>query len=385
MSKNTRDTKRSTEYTGKIEKTSLKGDFSVNNLGKEVRSGFDSLVSKNKEPKNDRKSENVTRHISTEEYKARKNYENFRKEKSGRVKINKKHLFILFLPFIIIIAGLIIYIHKLSHIPLAKDPGLKAGEAHDVYEFGPLHPFEMCSMRKPDLFAQLGEPMGRGLGEDDDSKFYRYEYEWFGFTNRTRIYYGREQRIYKAVVDFEDNSYDEVYKKLIESLGTPVDIDEQGEYKDVFWILDSVKYWLSLTDENVPTLEMRLAYYDNPDEYNLSDRPTIIQEDNSHDVTGDRKNDKVLLIGSKAGYTQTVYRYLFVIVGDGKKSHVVKFPKESDGGYYPKLSFEKHKDRDAIVITAENTYAVNENKFLFEKDKLENISSDLKPIKVKSK
>ncbi|MDO4793249.1 MAG: hypothetical protein Q3993_03635, partial [Filifactor alocis] len=105
------------------------------------------------------------------------------------------------------------YIHKLSKAPALSEQNIETGNNTKeglVYQYGPLHPFEMCSMRKPDLIAQLGEPMGEGEGVDEETKYLRYEYEWFGLPTKSKIYYAREQRIYKAVINFHNIEFDEL-------------------------------------------------------------------------------------------------------------------------------------------------------------------------------
>lgn len=276
------------------------------------------------------------------------------------------------------------YIYTLSNTPPLNEKNVSKTEENVesiVYQYGPLHPFEMCSMRKPDLIAQLGEPMGEGEGVDDETKYLRYEYEWFGFPTKSKIYYGREQRIYKAVINFNTVEFEELQSKITEGLGQPLSIEEGQEFKDIIWIKDSIKYWLTKTDEGVNQLEVRLAYFSNPNDYDMGYRPTTIQEMNTVDVTGDGKPDDVMLIGSRSSYTETAYAKLFLLIFSNNQEYLESFPKDLDGGIYPQMEITGTGSDAQIVVTTDNTYVMNKNVFAFSQDEIKNIESVNAPLK----
>lgn len=276
------------------------------------------------------------------------------------------------------------YIYTLSNTPPLNEKNVSKTEENVesiVYQYGPLHPFEMCSMRKPDLIAQLGEPMGEGEGVDDETKYLRYEYEWFGFPTKSKIYYGREQRIYKAVINFNTVEFEELQSKITEGLGQPLSIEEGQEFKDIIWIKDSIKYWLTKTDEGVNQLEVRLAYFSNPNDYDMGYRPTTIQEMNTVDVTGDGKPDDVMLIGSRSSYTETAYAKLFLLIFSNNQEYLESFPKDLDGGIYPQMEITGAGSDAQIVVTTDNTYVMNKNVFAFSQEGIKNIESVNAPLK----
>lgn len=299
-----------------------------------------------------------------------------------RAPLLKTLLFVLPVLLMMVIGGY--YIHKLSNAPALTEQNIETGNNRQeglVYQYGPLHPFEMCSMRKPDLIAQLGEPMGEGEGVDEETKYLRYEYEWFGLPTKSKIYYAREQRIYKAVINFYNIEFDELQALITKGIGEPLSIEEGQEYKDIIWIKDSMKYWLTQTDEGVNQLEVRLAYYPNPNDYDMGYRPTTIQEVNTIDVTGDGKPDEVSLIGSRNSYTETAYAKLFMLITSEGKTYMEKFPEELDGGLYPQMEISGTGSDAKVTVTTDNTYVANKNVFAFSENQIKNIESTNAPLK----
>lgn len=291
-------------------------------------------------------------------------------------------LFLIPMFLIVLVGG--IYIYYLSSTPALKETDImnqKSSSDGMVYEFGPLHPYEMCSMRKPDLIAHLGEPMGEGDGTEEENRFLRYEYEWFSLPTRSKIYYAREQRIYKAVITFRDIEFEDLQKRITEGIGEPVSVEESKEFKDVIWMKDSIKYWLTKTEEGDLNLEVRLAYYNNPEDLDLGYRPTIVQRSKTVDINGDSKPDDVVLIGSKRAYTQISYDHLYLLVISNGEVYHEEFPKEMDGGQYPQMRIETEGNKKQVVVEAGNNFVLNQNVFVFENDKIKNISSTNEPIK----
>ncbi|MGP1448894.1 MAG: hypothetical protein ACTTKQ_04245 [Filifactor alocis] len=303
------------------------------------------------------------------------------KSYSGNDGVKAKY-FLIPMFFLILVGG--IYIYRLSSAPALKETDLtnqKNSWNGMVYEYGPLHPYEMCSMRKPDLIAHLGEPMGEGDGTEEETRFLRYEYEWFSLPTRSKIYYAREQRIYKAVITFRDIEFDDLQKRITDGVGEPVSVEESHEFKDVIWMKDSIKYWLTKTEEGELNLEVRLAYYENPEDLDLGYRPTIVQRSKTTDVTGDNKPDDVILIGSKRAYTQISYDHLYLLIISNGEIYTEDFPKDMDGGQYPQMRIETEKNKNEIVVESGNNFVLNQNVFVFENNKIKNISSTNEPIK----
>lgn len=135
---------------------------------------------------------------------------------------------------LILVGG--IYIYRLSTAPLLSEKNITSSVAKadkEVYQYGPLHPYEMCSCESRTLDCSLEILWESGEGVDDETKYLRYEYEWFGLPTKSKIYYGREQRIYKAVINFPTVEFDELQQKITDGIGKPISVEENEEYKDV--------------------------------------------------------------------------------------------------------------------------------------------------------
>ncbi len=353
---------------------------------KNLSSGKESLTKSNEEKNSFPKLQNSggqiwskCKKMVSKIHKNKGRHTYLKKEGTQPVFFAKTMWYVAPVALLILVGG--IYIYRLSTAPLLSEKNITSSVAKpdkEVYQYGPLHPYEMCSMRKPDLIAQLGDPMGEGEGVDDETKYLRYEYEWFGLPTKSKIYYGREQRIYKAVINFPTVEFDELQQKITDGIGKPISVEENEEYKDVIWMRDSIKYWLTKTDDGKNQLEVRLAYYGNPNDYELGYRPTIVQRIKDVDINGDNMEDDVVLIGSKTSYTETKYDKLFLIFISEKETRMKEFPDDMNGGLYPQMEITNDKK---IVVTANNSYMLNKNVFAFEDGKITNIESINAPLK----
>ena len=52
-----------------------------------------------------------------------------------------------------------------------------------------------------------------------------------------------------------------------------------------------------------------------------------------------------------------------------------------DGGQYPQMRIETEKNKNDIVVESGNNFVLNQNVFVFENNKIKNISSTNEPIK----
>lgn len=239
----------------------------------------------------------------------------------------------------------------------------------------PVIPYNAYSMIKKDLISILGEGT-EGEGVSDDTRYIDYEnQEWFFLNANARFYYGRYTRIYKNVLNFDANDKTNLYSNMKETLGEPLSttFESDESVQKAFWIKDSVSYELVSKDESL-VLESRLAYYENPNNYEMGERPTIIQRINA-DINNDGDVDAILLIGSKSSYTSLEYKNLYLLIGNSKGAYVTNFPAESDGGSNPQMFIiENHEKQNHEILTESDHYYIKSyNKFTFDGKNIENI------------
>ncbi len=245
-------------------------------------------------------------------------------------------------------------------------------------KFSPIEPFIAYSSKLPSIIDLFGEGVSRGEGVSDDTKYVDYKQEWFSIEVDTRYYYGKQKRVYKTVLTYNESDKDKLFSEMKKYLGEPLsdtfnDADEKKPR--AFWIKDSVSYEVLAKGDKI-VLEARLAYYENPNNYDMGDRPTVIQR-MSEDVTGDGESDSVLLIGSKVNYTDTTYNKLFVLIGNNKGAYYTGFPKDMDGGSNPQLSIlDINGDADVDILVESDLFYINSfNGFSYTDDKIVNIYS----------
>lgn len=277
-----------------------------------------------------------------------------------------------------IIVGYLYYFSTLQ--PLSENVGSNVEEEEVITM--PYMPYKMYSIKRPDLLAKLGEGiMGEGVSQD--TKYVEYTQNWFNIDVNAKYYYGKETRVYETILSYEEKDIDLVYENMKKRFGEPIYDNyknEEANTKETFWIKDSVNIFLRM-QAGKPQVEMHMAYYENPDNLELGDRPTIVQQIRM-DVTGDGEEDTVMLIGTKPEYTTTVYKHLFLLV-DSKDGKFYTGLKEFDGGESPQMTLaDIDKDgEDEFLVTADLDYIMNYNVFKIDGKNILNVySSDVNPL-----
>lgn len=282
-----------------------------------------------------------------------------------------------------IIGGYLRYFLSLENLTEKND-----AQKNDPAISMPVMPYKAYSIKKADLIAKFGEGTAQGEGVSQETKYIDYTQNWFDIEVNARYYYGKENRVYETILSYEAKDKDKVYQNMKKAFGeTLIDTyyDESAKRRTAFWIKDSVNIFLRFK-EGKPEVEMHTSYYENPDNYDLGYRPTVIQQINV-DVTGDGQKNEVMLIGTKPVYTTTVYKNLFLFVENGEDDFYARFPKETDGGESPKMEMvDVDKDgKKEFLIQADQDYVMNYNVFKIEGTKITNTySSDVNPLDKKS-
>lgn len=245
------------------------------------------------------------------------------------------------------------------------------------YTAYPINPFEAYSSLREDIINKFGEgEMGEGV--DDPTKYIEYTQTWFGLEGDIRYYYGKENRVYKSIVSYEEDQADKLYINMVNELGEPLEDgfdDEENDEKQAYWIKDSVSYLLYTEDETAK-IESTLPYYRNPNNYDMGDRPTIIQRINT-DIDNDDNQEAILLIGSKETYTSKVYKNIYLLIGNSKGAYYTKLPDENDGGADPKLYLEDINDDSQLdmVVESDQFYIKSYTGFEFKENEIRSIYS----------
>ena len=291
--------------------------------------------------------------------------------------MNNENKFTKIVAAAVIIVAIVIGVSYGIYYNGFDDLGKNMDGSESVPQFSPIKPFEAYSTLKQNIIELFGEGK-QGEGVSDDTKYIDYKQEWFSIMADTRYYYGKEKRVYKTVLTYKLNDKDKLYLEMKKWLGEPLEdslSDKEAKKPRGFWIKDSVSYEL-LVEKNKIVVESRLSYYNNPNQYDMGDRPTIIQRLNI-DVTGDKKNDAVLLIGSKANYTDTLYKNLYLLIGNESGAFYTNFPKTMDGGTNPQIKvidIDKDNIMD-ILVESDQYYIKNYNAFSFKDKTIQNIYS----------
>lgn len=288
---------------------------------------------------------------------------------------------------ILLIVVLVVFIGVSSvyGIYYNSKPPIEISNYHEEEKMNqyPINPFIAYSMIKKDLITHLGDGE-EGEGISDDTRYIDYNNQiWFNLNASSRFYYGRYTRIYKSILNFSVKDKDNLYSNMKAALGEPLvdSFNEGNSVEKAYWIKDSVEYELIAKKDNI-TVESRLAYYDNPNDYDMGERPTIIQRINK-DITGDGEIDSILLIGSKSTYTSTEYKNLYILIGNNQGAYISAFPQNLDGGFKPKLYILKNEDKNIweIIVQADHYYINAYNVFIFEDGIIKNIySSEHNPM-----
>ncbi len=279
---------------------------------------------------------------------------------------------------VILFGGYLLYYNSFGEL------NKESNNASSDSNFSPIEPFIAYSSLKPNIIELFGEGT-QGEGVSDDTKYIDYKQKWFSLNADARYYYGKYKRVYRNVLTFSIEDKDKLYKEMIKNLGNPLE-DNFGDLENknpkAFWIKDSVSYELNQM-KNKLVVESRLSYYDNPNNYDMGDRPTVIQRINS-DITGDGEKDAILLIGSKSNYTDKIYNKLFILVGNSSAAYFTSFPQNLDGGSNPKLKISDidYNGMEDILVESDLFYIKSFNGFAYKDNKIVNIySSENEPGK----
>lgn len=284
---------------------------------------------------------------------------------------------------LLIIGGYLRYFYKLE--PLT-DEVVETPAEEETKITMPVVPYKAYSIKKADLLAKFGEGI-QGEGVSQETKYIEYQQNWFNLDVPARYFYGKETRVYETILSYKEEESFLVYENMKKLFGTPIYdnfMNTEAKNKETFWIADSINIFLRMKGGK-PEVEMHMAYYENPKEHPLGDRPTIVQY-MKLDVTGDGEEDKLMLIGTKPEYTTSVYKNLFLLVESKNGDFFSGFPLETDGGESPKLSkVDTNGDgKDDFLVTADQGVVINYNVFQIEGNQIRNIySSDVDPLAAK--
>lgn len=267
-----------------------------------------------------------------------------------------------------------------------KQPVLKAQnvtQKEETVNF-PVDLFEIFSMTRDKVKVKLGNPKKIGNGSDYDNKFFIYEQDWFGKKFDAKYYYGDQDRMYQTNLKMKKEDFTNIYESLKSVLGTPVvdtffDDKVDDDMKITYWIKDAIRYAMVYDSQDMqPYIKMNIAYYQNPDNHNIGQRPIIIQRMDK--ISGIMKDNDVniLLIGEKPDYSSTYFKNIYVLIGSKKGSFLGRFDKENDGGYRPSFQINEVDGQKRIVVETDNEYAKLETVFEFVDKKITQISSQEK-------
>ena len=195
-----------------------------------------------------------------------------------------------------------------------KQPVLKAQnvtQKEETVNF-PVDLFEIFSMTRDKVKVKLGNPKKIGNGSDYDNKFFIYEQDWFGKKFDAKYYYGDQDRMYQTNLKMKKEDFTSIYESLKSVLGTPVvdtffDDKVDDDMKITYWIKDAIRYAMVYDSQDMqPYIKMNIAYYQNPDNHNIGQRPIIIQRMDK--ISGIMKDNDVniLLIGQKHDYSSKI-------------------------------------------------------------------------------
>lgn len=267
-----------------------------------------------------------------------------------------------------------------------KQPVLKAENISTSQEtqYFPVNLFEIFSMTRDKVKVKLGNPKKIGNGSDYENKFFIYTQEWFGKKFDTKYYYGDQDRMYQANLKLKEEDFNSMYESMKMALGTPVldtffDDEIDKDIRITYWIKDSIRYAMVYDSEDtLPYVKMNIAYYQNPDNHNIGQRPIIIQRMDKVSGIMQDNDVSILLIGEKPEYTSTYFKNIYVLIGSKKGSFIGRFDKENDGGYRPSFSINEVNGQKQIVVQTDNEYTKLETVFEFRDNKILQISSQEK-------
>lgn len=281
---------------------------------------------------------------------------------------------------VLIIGGYLRYFYKLE--PLTEEIADQVGE-EEVQITMPVVPYKAYSIKKADLLAKFGDGIP-GEGTSQETKYVEYQQNWFNLDVPARYFYGKETRVYETILSYKEEEAQTVYDNMKKRFGEPIYdnfFNEEAKNRETFWIADSINIFLRMRSGK-PEVEMHMAYYENPKEHALGDRPTIVQR-MKLDLTGDGEDDTLMLIGTKPEYTTPVYKNLFLLVESKEGDFFSGFPLERDGGESPQLrKVDTNGDgKDDFLVTADQGVVINYNAFEIEGKQIKNIySSDIDPL-----
>ena len=294
-------------------------------------------------------------------------------EKKNKENKNNENKVTRILSIAVVALALSIGIFYIVYYSSLEELGKNEIPSAEEYTAFPINPFEAYSSVREDIVARFGEGEW-GEGVDDPTKYIEYDQTWFGLLGDVRYYYGKENRIYKSIVSYEEKEANKLYINMVNELGEPLE-DKFKDEKEAYWIKDSVSYLLYTEDEQVK-IESTLPYYKNPNNYDMGERPTIIQRVNM-DIDNDDNEEAILLIGSKESYTSKIYKNIYLLIGNNKGAYYVKLPDENDGGADPKLFIEDINDdsQQDMIVESDQFYIKSYTGFEFKDNNINNIYS----------
>ena len=289
-------------------------------------------------------------------------------KEGGLKKLVERNKVTLMLALLVIVIGGGIYAFTYQRLPsLSENHAENSGGNYKTYD-AEVHPMQILSTVRENMTEFKGEPSSKGDGKSDDTKYVVYSLDWFGQARKTVIYYDGNNAFNRIKLEIDNESATSIYEKLTKELGTPLeDHDPTVREGWAVWIKDSIKYKM-MHRGSYTQVDMTIAKYDNSQNLPVGKYPVLIQNINNIDLNGDKVIDeKILLLGNREVSTNINFDNLYLLVWDGKKTHVKAMSEEYDGGSFPQIEFyDQDKDgAEDIVVSSENNIVNHYNVFKY--------------------
>lgn len=278
----------------------------------------------------------------------------------------------------IILIGGAAYTFSYQSLPKLRDTHEEnSGQSYKTYD-AEVHPMQILSTVRENMVEFKGDPTSKGDGKTAESKYVIYSLDWFGSKRKTVLYYDETNTFNRIKLEIGNESAESLYEKLLKELGSPIEEEDPTVREGwAIWIKDAVKYKM-MHRGDYTQLEMSIAKYENTQNLEIGKYPATIQYISTVDLNGDKEIDeKILLLGTRNSSTHINFDKLYLLVWDGKKTHLMEMNPENDGGAYPQVSFYDYdKDgKEDIVVSAENNVVDNYNIFSYGEEGLKLIYS----------
>jgi len=253
--------------------------------------------------------------------------------------------------------GVIILLIWISWGPVTFESASTVGQ-NQARLIAPLHPWSVLGLPLGDLVQRKGE--GTVVFEENTQEkiLSRVDYTetWFGLDQPVKAHYLGSTTDPKTVQQITLNFPAGVTRQeLIEQISGFLGEAEQGKSDPsapakyfARWLQKGVRYELQDFGEY---MEMYIlpAWFSGAENYSLPGKTYLMQKA-AADVTGDGKNEQVLLLAERFEDTALFLRHIFLVIEDPQSGKGIcqRLPEETDGGYDPQMQFHDFNG-DGIV------------------------------------